>query len=377
MKRVRVIIVPLISFLLLLLSFLVVARERVDTKNEVPLYTISSNEQQTEDHDYSDVFFDRYAYSTLNNEEKDIYSRIYSALVNFIESDPISVKEESTLKYVYDCVMIDSPELFYVNGLNVAKEYRDEEVRYVISGNYSISRSSVVSLQKKVDKKVNRILRGIPIDASDYECVKYVYDYINNTTDYVPDAADNQNIISVLLNGESVCQGYAKTFQYIMYALDIPCTVVTGEAGSGSISHSWNMVKLSGDYYHVDVTWGDMQDYNLISYDYLLIDDKTISSTHTIVSEIQYPECDSMKQNFYVMDGTFITSLNTECLDDVLPRINTSEEAVMTLKFSDQRVYDFYVDYLVADANLFRYMAGPIDYMLNADKRTLTIERRF
>lgn len=322
-------------------------------------------------------FWDRYVFNTLTDEDKVLYITIYDALTEYRESDPIVVEDIDTVNRVYNCVMIDNPELFYVEGIDVIMTESASRKYCTLSGNYSVREDQMSSLLAQADKEVDRIIASIPAGCTDYEKIVYIYEYIAENTDYVPESQNNQNIISVLLNKSSVCSGYAKTFQYIMYRLGIPCTIVTGRAGVPSVNHAWNMVELDGEYYHVDATWGDMQNYKIICYDYLMIDDETISETHRVVSDIVYPECSSDDYNYYVVTDTLITSKDITCLDDILPRINVSPEPTMTLKFDNDVLFHFYKDYLIGEAKLFEYMDGPIDYVLNANHRTLTIERRF
>ena len=70
---------------------------------------------------------------------------------------------------------------------------------------------------------------------------------------YVPSVSHK-----ALLKKVAVCDGYSHAFQMVMRKLKIPCRFVTGS--SGSVGHAWNMVKLSGKWYHIDVTF-DRPDY--------------------------------------------------------------------------------------------------------------------
>lgn len=58
-----------------------------------------------------------------------------------------------------------------------------------------------------------------------------------------------------LVNRTSVCLGYATTFQLLMDLAGVECITVTGAAFNSQEDHGWNMVRLNGNWYCVDVTW--------------------------------------------------------------------------------------------------------------------------
>ena len=115
------------------------------------------------------------------------------------------------------------------------------------SGNLSQSKSTFES-------KVKEITDGAQGLESNYEKEKYVHDSLVANIDYVSSAPMNQSAYSALVNGKTVCAGYARAFQYILQQLGIPCYYCTGYAGE---SHAWNIVALEDGYYNVDVTWDD------------------------------------------------------------------------------------------------------------------------
>lgn len=67
--------------------------------------------------------------------------------------------------------------------------------------------------------------------------------------------------------GQAVCAGYAKAFVYILANLGVEAEFVTGYTydSYGKLDlkerHAWNRVKLDGEYYYVDPTWGDPSYY--------------------------------------------------------------------------------------------------------------------
>lgn len=69
----------------------------------------------------------------------------------------------------------------------------------------------------------------------------------------------NQDWKSVLEKGICVCAGYSHLMQYFCYRLGIKCVVASTPsemvfaAGGG---HAWNIVKINGEHYILDATWG-------------------------------------------------------------------------------------------------------------------------
>ena len=67
-----------------------------------------------------------------------------------------------------------------------------------------------------------------------------------------------------LVNHTAVCLGYAATFQLLMDMAGVECITVVGASDSSREDHGWNMVRLNGNWYCVDVTW----DANYREYGY-------------------------------------------------------------------------------------------------------------
>ena len=93
---------------------------------------------------------------------------------------------------------------------------------------------------------------------SDLEKAVYVHDWLVQNlaydTEYVEDGLiDDHNARNALVDGSTVCEGYAKVYALALNRLDIPAVLVT----SSTLNHAWNMVELDGQWYQVDCTWDD------------------------------------------------------------------------------------------------------------------------
>ena len=77
---------------------------------------------------------------------------------------------------------------------------------------------------------------------------------LSNTQNAIPDP-DNDNPYGLLLRKKAICKGFTSTFQLLMDMLNVECITVNGSSVNGE--HAWNMVRLDGEWYCVDVTWDD------------------------------------------------------------------------------------------------------------------------
>lgn len=102
---------------------------------------------------------------------------------------------------------------------------------------------------------------------SDYERELILHDWMVDWAEYDPGALsndpvgvpmpDNDNPYGFLTGRKGICLGYASTFRLLMELCGIECVTVRGTSHGGTSDHAWNMVKLEGEWYCVDVTWDD------------------------------------------------------------------------------------------------------------------------
>ena len=107
-------------------------------------------------------------------------------------------------------------------------------------------------------EEIGRQLQGY----SQYEQVREVHNWLINNIEYDVnlEAQEPYSIVGALTEGKAVCEGYARSFKYILDELNIPCVLVSGtgtNSNGETESHAWNYVQLNGNWYAVDVTWDD------------------------------------------------------------------------------------------------------------------------
>lgn len=219
----------------------------------------------------------KYYYELLPEEEKTVYREILGGIKEYSPEIYLHSADAKRTNEIYKDVLMDNPEIFWCDGTGKTTSYEGKEKYNVLEPQYTCTAEEKEQRQQEIEAAAGECLAGIKADASDYDKILYVFEYIVNTVDYDLGAEDNQNIYSVFAHRRSVCAGYSKATQYLLERLGVFCTYVPGVARGGE-SHAWNLVLCEGDYYYVDTTWGDPVFLNSeqaegndnISYDYML-----------------------------------------------------------------------------------------------------------
>ena len=331
--------------------------------------------------DEKDMEGTNYHYQQLSEDEKPVYRMLYQGCMEYKEDIGIkSIAEESARRVLF-AFRYDHPEFYWV---------KDDATITSTLMNVSTKISFKVpadaeTRNKKIEKKADSILKGAPAGA--YEKVKYIYEYVIDHTEYDLNAPDNQTTYSVLINGRSVCGGYASAFQYLCDRAGIDCIYVSGEI-IGKGPHAWNIVKIGTNYYWVDTTWGDpayfdtLKGPETIFYDYLCATDEELLggrvlcndeaySGHEKYMDFTYPRCYDGSLNYYYKMGGYISSYSRVSIYNaiMLQAFDTSKSLIV-IKFSSEEEFDRAVDDMFLVNN---YSAEIIDEL----ERRLGIEFQY
>lgn len=211
---------------------------------------------------------------------------------------------------VYRQILADHPEIFWVQSFSfdIKKDisgfmrleidfhsiYSDDEIRQLLG-----------ELEDRADSSSEYISSSESGD--DYELSKAAFEWVvenckystkcyesMRTSDYDDKwVIEANSAYGVFIYGESICNGYAKSYQMLMERLGIPCTFVTGTIESTGESHAWNIIETDGSYHHVDTTWGDSKkgENEYVDYSFFYMTDSQISASRTVANEEYYPDC--------------------------------------------------------------------------------------
>lgn len=123
---------------------------------------------------------------------------------------------------------------------------------------------------KQVNQQVAKVMKKLKLNKkSDVKKVKLIHDWIANNCQYV----DGLSAYDVFMTGKAVCQGYAGAFYKLATAAGMKCRIIRGKTYSNGTFewHAWNLVKVDGKWYHLDVTWDDpVGEKDTVIYDFFL-----------------------------------------------------------------------------------------------------------
>ena len=319
----------------------------------------------------------RYVYAQLSDEDREKYLILLDAFQSR-EERAYPETDMDELARMRDCVLADHPELFYISGVQMqtlSNRGSGIVTGVTVEGQYSFSEGEVAALQPQIDDAVAACLAGLPEGADDYGKAKYLYEYLAATVEYdrgaaaggvgVLGATSGQTIAETLVGHSAVCAGYARTYQYLLNQLGIPCVYVTGTAhGNG---HAWCAAYLDGNWYFVDPTWGDPQfldeggeavDFGGINYDYLCVTSDDIATTHTVDCPYELPACTSVADNYFVREGLYVTDSDVEWAGSLIQAAAERGESFARFRCDTRATYDQVTYTLFDNREIYRFIPG-------------------
>ncbi|MEK5067057.1 DUF5050 domain-containing protein [Sporosarcina sp. FSL K6-1508] len=193
----------------------------------------------------------------------------------------------------------ENPEIMY---LTAYKYWSNGKIEFTYSQSTITIQNNKNALVKKVDEVLASIIKP---EFTDFDKVKAIHDYLVLTTAYDEYNYDNNTVpadsyaaYGSLVKDIAVCDGYTKAAQLLMNRLGIENQYVDGTA-NGEL-HSWNLVKLDGKVYFMDITWDDPTPDKLgyVRYAYFLITSDQLRKDH-VWNETNWPVATSVKYSYF------------------------------------------------------------------------------
>lgn len=154
-------------------------------------------------------------------------------------------------------------------------------------------------LYEKLNLVQSELQQLIPYDASSYEIVKYIYDYITTNYTYDKDALNksfdidmndksqvqefnekygtNFSLYGPLVNKKGVCSGLCQLFRYLLNSFGIEAVCIAGfmkrNGETTEIGHSVVLVEIDGQQAFIDIANGmkNISNLNMVLYNSFMV----------------------------------------------------------------------------------------------------------
>ena len=306
-------------------------------------------------------FYDLVLESTNSVAEEKDENDIYPCSIVNMEN---TVLTQAEIRLVITAVKEDNPMLFWLTdkfGFSNTEGYTAIQL-------YSYeSPEKIKTMQNKLNKEVNKFINSVEYGLDDFSLELLAHDYIIDRCKYDDDVKDSDDDYlaftpyGAIVNGNAVCEGYAKAFSYLLSQLGIESKGIVGK-GSQEL-HMWNAVKIDGNWYYTDISWDDGKEYS--RYDYFNITESQLKKDHTIskvyskcssdevngtngVKAINFnfsvPECDSTEENYYVKKTVHFTDLYSYQNDEMT-------NALYNAANNKEKYFHIYIDPVYLEYN--------------------------
>ncbi len=179
------------------------------------------------------------------------------------------------LSDIISIVKYENPELFNVSGYSYSYVSATDKRVVSLMPKYVMSAEEYRAAMAEVEKWAAGVLSMTDKSYTPVDYALFFHDYLAANYEY-----DTQKEICTLYDfikeGKGVCESYTGAYSYLLGLVGID----TSFAVSREMNHVWNLVKLDGKWYHVDVTWDDPTGLTPgnATHGYFLLSDDWISS---------------------------------------------------------------------------------------------------
>ena len=256
--------------------------------------------------------------SNLVESYSEFYTLVEEALNSYKSSLNIAVKNYDKTVYneeVFHKALENNPIAGPGFSCYITTQEMGSNTMVTFQFKYPEAREVLMNKDKAVKDKVKEIVASVvKPEMKDYEKEKVLHDYVVNNSSYderlfsddMPD--ESYTAYGLLIDGLGVCQGYAVAMNLLLNEAGVESMLITGdswnEEAKGYISHAWNLVKLGGEYYHLDATWNDPvtdDGSDVLRYSYFNVTDDQIRKNHRW-DKSKFPQCDSYEYSFNNLD---------------------------------------------------------------------------
>ena len=268
-------------------------------------------------------FYENSIQATNVSSEKTIQNDILKELSNFNTDFSFAYKGDfvilkTAILNVMDSIRKEKPYIYeHVSKWQMTMNYKGNQGTLSFKINYLTDKQKEVYVSAEV-KKISRKI--VSKNATEFDKVKAVHDYIVLNSSYSKNTINSQySAYTLLTEKKGVCQAYALLMVKMLQELKFDVKYVKGY--SNNELHAWALVKVDGEWYHIDPTWNDPigSKSDEVWYKFFMLTDKLISNTHSWETS-EYPVAKSEKYK------SFQVATQAYTLDNQLFYVNEKDK---------------------------------------------------
>jgi len=268
-----------------------------------------------------------YYYSRLTDEQKKIYVTLQSGISGCSKRIKIPMRPANEISLVYRAVLADNPMFFYTTRFSWQTDtYKQKNL---VIPNYEYSRMDISTYTTAIydHLRVYDAIKG----KSDKEKEQFVHDYCSKHFAYGDIGNESHTVLGLVRHKTAVCEGIANYVKVALEYIGVSSLVVSGKAQSSLYydkmeNHAWNIVKVDGPTYHLDVTFDMTVRDKLTRYDYFNLCDDDISKDHVIVSDV--PKCVTANKDYYTYNDMFAKG-KTGLENYIIRKVKNGEKTII------------------------------------------------
>lgn len=223
-----------------------------------------------------------YYYEQLNKEQQRAYYAMREGLRNMQDSFAVPMLSQKELSDIYFMIRMDCPEIFY--SVTFSYKYYTDSTMVEMVPKYLFAKDKIREHRQAMEARVKKLARQAA-NLSEREKELFIHDFIVKNVKYDKLKKEySHEIIGALGNGVAVCEGMAKAVKVLCDELNIWCVIALSETNQDKgiqYRHAWNVIRIDGQYYHLDVTFDNtLSKDDTIRYDYVNLSDKQIFRDH-------------------------------------------------------------------------------------------------
>ena len=204
------------------------------------------------------------------------------------------------------------------------------------SGVYYLRTNTYIRVADDAYPSVASIVEGAVLqakqktDGTEYEIALYLHDWLLDQLEY-DDSLKWSSAESALTRGLGTCQAYESAYAKLLSAAGIE----NAETRDTYDGHTWNAIKLDGEWYQVDCTWDDTSDNFYGDLDqrhlYFCLTDELMAIAHPGHERIYNTDSyatrsTSLKDNYFVRDGKANEWMN-KYVEQIQKHLDAREES--------------------------------------------------